>query len=54
MFGQYFVFFVMNNIDPTYITNIFVVVVLYCVQLLSEEMCISLFQFFFMSNIDPK
>ena len=32
----------------------FVVVVLYCVQLLSEEFFISIFSDFFMSNIDPK
>jgi len=32
----------------------FVVVVLYCVQLLSEEFVLSFFQLVFMSNIDPK
>ena len=32
----------------------FVVVVLYCVQMLFEEVFISIVSVFFMSNIDPK
>ena len=36
----------MSNIDPQKCINMFVVVVLYCVQLLSEELFISFFSVF--------